>query len=169
MKSNRKSIRVKWDNYQNGSYFITICTYHKRHYFGEISNAEMMLSLLGNKLNDIIADTIHIRKSQFIEIPIYTIMPNHLHLIITLNTDFDISQHYFQSNTHNIGSIVRGIKSALTSFARQHNLDFAWQRGYHDRIIRNQKEFEHIYQYIENNVINWQQDCFYPDNPNPKF
>ncbi|TCT18665.1 REP element-mobilizing transposase RayT [Bibersteinia trehalosi] len=168
MKPTRKSIRVKWDNYQNGSYFITICTQHKLHYFGEISYDGMTLSILGNKLKNIIIETSKYTR-QFIEIPIYTIMPNHLHLIITLNTDFDISQHYFQSNTHNIGSIVRGIKSALTSFARQHDLDFAWQRGYHDRIIRNQKEFEHIYQYIENNVINWQQDCFYPDNPNPKF
>ncbi|GAB1668007.1 TPA: transposase [Mannheimia haemolytica] len=168
MKPTRKSIRVKWDNYQNGSYFITICTQHKLHYFGEISHDGMSLSILGNKLTNIIIETSKYTR-QFIEIPIYTIMPNHLHLIITLNTDFDISQHYFQSNTHNIGSIVRGIKSALTSFARQHNLDFAWQRGYHDRIIRNQEEFEYIYQYIENNVINWQQDCFYPDNPNPKF
>lgn len=169
MKLSRKSIRVKWNNYQNGSYFITICTQNKQHYFGYINNQKMNLSILGCELNNIILNTIKIRQLQFIQFPIYVIMPNHIHFIITLNTDVDIYQHYFQSNTLNVSSVIRGIKSALTSFARKNNLEFAWQRGYYDRIIRNQKEFEHIYQYIENNVINWKQDYFHPDNPNPRF
>lgn len=96
-------------------------------------------------------------------------MPNHLHFIITLNTDVDINQHHFQSNMQNVASIIRGIKSALTSFAIKHNIEFAWQRGYYDRIIRNEREFNLIYEYIENNVINWQQDCFHPSNPNSKY
>ena len=32
----RKSVRVKWDTYQNGCYFVTICTKNRKHDFGEI-------------------------------------------------------------------------------------------------------------------------------------
>lgn len=168
MYKNRKNIRAKWDNYQNGSYFITICTQRKQHYLGDIVENKMCLSCLGNELKNIIINTSKYTR-QFIQFPIYTIMPNHLHFIITLNTDMDINQHYFQSNMQNVASIIRGIKSALTSFAIKHNIEFAWQRGYYDRIIRNEREFNLIYEYIENNVINWQQDCFHPNNPNSKY
>lgn len=160
MNKNRKNIRVDWDNYQNGSYFITICTHEKQHHFGYIKNSKMHLSNLGNKLNEIIIYTSQFTQ-QFIEFPIYTIMPNHLHFIITINTDFDVSQHHFKSNTQNLSSIIRGIKSALTSFARKNDIEFAWQRGYYDRIIRNKTEFDNIYQYIRNNVINWENDDLY--------
>lgn len=161
MLPTRKNIRAKWDNYQNGSYFITVCTQNKQHFFGEIQNNQIKLSKLGTQLNKIILDTLTMRSPQYIDIPIYTIMPNHFHLIITINTDFEISQHYFQNQSNNLASIIRGIKSSLTSFAIKNQIPFQWQSRYHDRIIRNQTEFDNIYRYIENNVINWKQDCFY--------
>lgn len=33
--------------------------------------------------------------------------------------------------------------------------DKLWQRNYWDRIIRNDKEYERIVEYIQNNPINW--------------
>ena len=33
-----------------------------------------------------------------------------------------------------------------------------WQSNYHDHIVRNKKEFEKIYYYIENNVKKWSLD-----------
>ncbi len=36
-----------WDYGSNGVYFITICTKNRRHYFGEIINAEMHLNETG--------------------------------------------------------------------------------------------------------------------------
>jgi hypothetical protein len=32
---------------------------------------------------------------------------------------------------------------------------FRWQRSYHDRIIRNSTEYTRIYNYIENNPLNY--------------
>ena len=160
-KPQRKNIRAQWDNYQNGTYFITICTYQKQHYFGDINNNEMQLNHLGLHLQQIIADTLTLRKDQYIDIPIYTIMPNHLHFLLILNTDIDFSQHRFESNKRNLASIIRGIKSSLTSYALKNQTTFEWQRGYYDRIIRNEKEFSNVYDYIKNNVINWQKDEFY--------
>ncbi|MDY4478960.1 MAG: transposase [[Pasteurella] aerogenes] len=159
---NRKSVRVKWDTYQNGCYFVTVCTQNKIHYFGEIQNQTIQLTTLGKQLQNIIQDTINLRQNQFIEIPIFTVMPNHFHLIITINSDTDKHQHYFgNGQSNNLSAIVRGIKSSLTSFAIKNQIPFKWQPRFHEHIIRSEKAFNFIYDYIQNNVIQWEQDYFY--------
>lgn len=45
---NRKNIRWrKWDYRWDGSYFITICTKDRQHYFGETKDKKMILSNVG--------------------------------------------------------------------------------------------------------------------------
>ena len=41
------------------------------------------------------------------------------------------------------------------------NPDFAWQSRFHDHIIRNDKSFHNISEYIINNPSKWQEDKFY--------
>ena len=36
-----------------------------------------------------------------------------------------------------------------------------WQKSFHDHIIRNEQDYIRIAEYIENNPINWEKDCFY--------
>ena len=50
---------------------------------------------------------------------------------------------------------VGGLKRAITHFAKQNHIPFAWQTRFYDRIIRNTDELNRIAQYIENNVENW--------------
>jgi hypothetical protein len=57
--------------------------------------------------------------------------------------------------------IIRGIKSSITKFANENNIDFAWQPRFHDHIIRDTSELNRIANYIENNVANWKDDEFY--------
>jgi len=65
-----------------------------------------------------------------------------------------------QSNT--IGAIIRGYKSSV---AKQLNLlDIGcavWQRNYHEHIIRNEKSYQNISEYIINNPAKWAEDRFY--------
>ena len=56
---------------------------------------------------------------------------------------------------------IGSLKSAITHFANQNAIDFAWQPRFHDRIIRDQPEMNRIATYIENNVANWKDDEFY--------
>lgn len=72
-----------WDYGQNAPYFVTICTSNRIHYFGEISDNQMNLSLLGE-----------IAHSYWQEIPLhfpfiilddFIIMPNHVHGILIIN------------------------------------------------------------------------------------
>tara|TARA_R110000868_G_scaffold304437_17_gene565321 strand:- start:53054 stop:53683 length:630 start_codon:yes stop_codon:yes gene_type:complete len=61
----------------------------------------------------------------------------------------------FGPQRKNLSSIVRGFKGACTKKIREtFNSDFAWQRSFHDRIVRDQKELERVEDYIINNPLN---------------
>ncbi len=36
-----------------------------------------------------------------------------------------------------------------------------WQRSYYDHVIRNEKDYEKIWEYIDTNVLKWKNDCYY--------
>ena len=75
-----------------------------------------------------------------------------------------------------ISSFVAGFKSATNSkiddYIDEFQLDIPkynknnpfFQPNYHDRIIRNNTEYEHIKNYIINNPVNWENDKFKPEN-----
>ena len=62
---------------------------------------------------------------------------------------------------NSISSFVAILKSLTTKRVNKINKNYEgsiWQSNYHDHIVRNKKEFEKIYYYIENNVKNWNLD-----------
>jgi hypothetical protein len=59
---------------------------------------------------------------------------------------------------------VAGFKAAVTSRARR-EFDLPgilWQRGYYDHIIRNELEFQRIWNYMDTNPQKWLEDQLYP-------
>ena len=60
-----------------------------------------------------------------------------------------------------LSTTIGGIKRAVSCFANQNAIPFAWQPRFHDRIIRTTDEMNRIAHYIENNVAKWQCDDFY--------
>ena len=54
--------------------------------------------------------------------------------------------------------VIRGMKSAVTKYANENGISFAWQTRFHDRIIRDCDEMNGIAGYIENNVAKWKSD-----------
>ena len=78
----RKSPRAKWLDYNEGEYFVTICTHNWIHYFGEIADGEIQLSQIGLFLTECLENTkIH---QPHINILQYVVMPNHFHAIIDI-------------------------------------------------------------------------------------
>jgi hypothetical protein len=63
-----------------------------------------------------------------------------------------------------LASIIRGFKITVTTYAKKNNIDFAWQERFHDRIIRDNNEFEAICKYIFDNPKNWNEDEFNDKN-----
>ena len=148
----RKKNRLQgYDYSQNGKYFVTICVKDMHELLGRIVGAIsnrpcIELSEIGK------AAEIALHKlDETIEIDKYIIMPNHIHMIIRIQnsgrTEF----------APTISSIVRFCKSYVTK-----QIGYSiWQRSYYDRIIRDETEYQKIWQYIDQNPVQWQNDCYY--------
>ena len=50
---------------------------------------------------------------------------------------------------------------ALKRFCRQAAGKQLFQRSYHDHVIRGEKDYLKIWQYIDTNPVKWKEDCFY--------
>lgn len=74
------------------------------------------------------------------------------------NTDARSASLRFAPQRENLASVVRGIKSAVTRFANENNIKFAWQPRFYEHIIRNQTEMNNIANYIEQNPYRWETD-----------
>lgn len=177
--SNRKP---NWDYSKKGIYFITICTKNRKHFFGEIENAEMIFSKIGKIAHDEWLKTLEIRKDMNLQFGEFVVMPNHFHGIIIIgDNEFNCNStgamhrvskeeemqsiNSFSPQSKNIASIIRGFKSAVTIQARKMgDLDFNWQSRFHDHIVRNFESFDRIQKYIQNNPKKWEEDCFSSKN-----
>ena len=61
-----------------------------------------------------------------------------------------------------LGTVIRGLKARITHYAREQDIDFAWQSRFHDRIIRDQMDLNETAKYIENNIAQWKEDEMHP-------
>jgi REP element-mobilizing transposase RayT len=76
-------------------------------------------------------------------------------MILQSNTK---GKNKFGPQSKNLGSVMRGFKSTVSSFAMDNNIIFNWQPRYYDHVIRNHDEFMRISTYIRNNPANWKND-----------
>jgi REP element-mobilizing transposase RayT len=60
-----------------------------------------------------------------------------------------------------LSTTIGGLKRAVTQYANENGIPFAWQPRFHDHIIRNPDELYRIAKYIRNNPANWETDCLY--------
>jgi len=247
------SARAQWWNYaDNASYFITICTANRQHYFGKIKNQNMELSDIGSFATKCWFEIP--QHFPFVQLGAFIVMPNHVHGIViiqkpenaveTLHATSSIREMLPIPETSSIRemlpisatssireilpipetssiremlpisetssiretlpilptmetlpihetlhatslpakttiyekrefmskispdagaipTVLRSFKSAVTRMANLNKTEFGWQTRFHDRIIRDEKEYQRINDYIETNPLNWQKDKFY--------
>lgn len=163
------STRASFHDYDGGVYFVTICTAEREHYFGEIKDGKMKYTEIGLcALENIENITVHY---PYAEIPLYVVMPNHIHLIVFIDNTLSVQCRDVARNVStmkkmsaispkrgSLSVVIRGFKSAVTRYANQNHISFSWQSRFHDRIIRGQNEMNRIAEYIENNPYNWATD-----------
>ena len=162
----RKSPRADFHDYNEGCYFITICTSGKRHYFGEIRNGEMSLSEIGRYALDMLCSIEkHFKYSRTLQC---VVMPNHVHAIIYISSHLHEDGSYGQKDSaptptqrSPLSVTIGGYKQLVTKYAHKLGINFGWQTRYHDHIIRGSADGNNIVRYIENNVANWAEDCFH--------
>lgn len=141
----RKPNRIEdYDYSQNGAYFVTVCTQDRKRILSEIvgDDAHIVPKPYGR-----IAEK-YIRNAP--EIEQYVIMPDHIHMIIRLDSG-SMWASTPTRKTNRVANIVRSIK-VLTTKEIGNSI---FQRSYYDHVIRNQQDYNEIWEYIENNPRKW--------------
>ncbi len=93
----------------------------------------------------------------YISVDKYVIVPNHIHLLLSI-TDSGNGTSRTPSPTNSI------VSKFISTFKRFCNKEYGkniWQRSYNDHIIRGEKDYNKIWEYIDTNVLRWEKDCFY--------
>ena len=165
-----------WNYAAKGSYFITICTDDRVHYFGEIENEKMIYSPIGS-IAYVLWDEIRNHQKN-IRLGEFVIMPNHVHGILILDgsdmVDVVVDSFHetnlqqqpkpefvneFMSSISpipgSVSTIIRSYKSAVTKYCNRLGLEFKWQSRFYDHIIRNETSFNRISNYIRKNTKMW--------------
>lgn len=181
-KHHRRSIRLKgWDYRTAGYYFVTVCSYQRTNIFGNVENGVVQLSPLGEIIKKEWEKTAVLRNN--VSLDEFVIMPNHIHGIFQLHNPpvgagGSPVQNVSSSEKHNtqpangrtagkplqngsLGIIVGQFKSVVTrDYNRLENTKGAkvWQRGYYERIVRNDRELNAIRRYIQENPARWVED-----------
>ncbi|GCL46445.1 MULTISPECIES: transposase [Microcystis] len=177
-KHHRRSIRLRnYDYSQPGAYFVTICTYQKQSWFGEIKNGQIYLNQLGKIVADEWLKTCKIRPN--FKLDEWVIMPNHFHGIVIINDysgddqslgardaplDLGARDAPLQQKPNSLSSCIAGFKSAVTkriNLLRQNTDTPIWQRNYYESILRDEKYLAVVREYIINNPKNWPNDRDY--------
>lgn len=165
---NRQSIRLKeYDYSRNGYYFVTICVKNMECLLGKIKNGEMVLSEIGQIVHKYWYEIP--KHFNNVSIDVFVVMPNHFHGIVVIddyNVMFNVGarhgvplQRFGTSISKSLPMIVNHFKSAVKRWCNKNDHEhFQWQRNYHERIIRNEKELYFKRKYILNNPLKWDLD-----------
>ncbi|MCD7775647.1 MAG: transposase [Clostridiales bacterium] len=164
----RKSLRMSGYDYTlDTDYFITLCTYNKRHIFGEIENSVFVPRQ--NSPDKIISNYLEKLSGKFENLIVenYVIMPNHIHIIlsnpgtyneITLEhsgTHISTVMQWFKTQTTN--EYIKGVRAGLFPPFEKH----LWQRGYYEHVITSRRDYDNCSDYINLNPLKWSSDEYY--------
>lgn len=155
----RKKNRLDGYDYSScGLYFVTLCVKDRHEMLWDVGariarpqESGDVLSKYGQAIDLAIRRISACYPS--VEIDNYVIMPNHVHMLIRIRAHGD--GRAMRAPT--ISNVVNQMKGAVTK-----QIGFSlWQKLFHDHIVRDEREYQKIWQYIDTNPINWKQDCFY--------
>ena len=162
----RKPNRLKdFDYSSDAMYFITICVQGKECILSQIVGdgaLDVPINTLTEYGKIVEKYIVSGNRTECIRVDNYVVMPNHIHLILSINknrTSVDSSGTSRAPSPTN--QLIPHFISTLKRFCHAEIGFKIFQRSYHDHIIRNEKEYIKIWEYIENNPAKWNEDCFY--------
>lgn len=150
-KPRRKIKRVKdYDYSQPGAYFVTICTANREKILWEPVGADIIrldrlpLSAEGEIVRQGISQIDTHYKN--VSVDKYCIMPDHVLILISM-TSGDRRMISAPTLSTVVGSMKRWTSRQI---ARP-----IWQKSFYEHIIRNQRDYDEIWNYIENNPLKY--------------
>jgi len=176
-----ESTRLKgWDYAAAGWYFVTLCTRGRECFFGDVKEAEMHLSAIGDIVTEEWRRTAIVRPN--VALDEWVVMPNHIHGIIVITYT---TVETFRGNVSappeempyrgvstkarlksgSVGAIIGQFKSVCTKRIWAAGFPaFDWQSRFFDHIIRDEPSLNSIRQYIIDNPAKWELDKNNPAN-----
>ena len=146
----RKPNRLpNFDYSSNHAYFVTICTQDRKN---------TLCSIVGDGFpvpkpyGSIAASWIPAITEKYPQVHVdqFVVMPNHIHLLLQIQTDAD--GRAMPAPT--ISTVINELKGAISNKA-----GFPlWQKGFHDHVIRGERDYREVWNYIEGNPAKWLED-----------
>jgi len=154
----RKPNRLtEYDYSTPNAYFITVCTEKRKNLFwmdvGAIIDRPNNVPL--TKLGMIVRQSIEDipRYYPAVSVDHFVIMPNHIHLLLQINTDID-GRPMAAPTISTVINQTKGVISKKAGFS-------VWQKGFYDHVIRGDRDYRDIWNYIEGNPGKWVEDKLY--------
>ena len=154
----RKQNRLPQFDYSTPrAYFITICTQNRRNLLWDNVGAairrplETPLSTLGKMVAEVIEDIP--RHYPMVSVDQYTVMPNHIHLLLQIHTD-DSGRRVAAPTVSTIINQLKGAATRKAGFP-------LWQKGFYDHVIRGESDYLDTWNYIYGNPLRWESDNLY--------
>ena len=151
----RKPNRLtEYDYSTSNAYFITICTHNRENLFwrdvGAIIDRPEKVPL--NKLGMMVKQAVFDIPKHYPAITVdhSVIMPNHIHLLLQINTDIN-GRSMIAPTISTVVRLMKGTVSKQAGFS-------VWQKGFYDHVIRNDNDYRDIWNYIEGNPGKWAED-----------
>ena len=163
-----------YDYSESGLYFVTICTQEREDLFGNVIEGSMVLNNVGEMIEKTWSEIPAIFPD--IEIDTLQMMPDHLHIIISVGADLRVcpkkSINIVDTNgstrrsTPTFGTYIQRFKTMTThryidgiqNFGWRRFNRRLWQRNYYEHVIRDEEDLDRIRYYIEQNPSNWGKD-----------
>ena len=150
--SKRKLIRIEDYDYSTpGAYFITVCTANREKIFWYGVGADIIrpenvpLSIAGKIMEQgILQISEHYEN---VSIDKYCVMPDHIHFILRIESDIDGRMVSAPTVSTVVGSMKRWVSKQVGRPI--------WQKFFYDHGIRNQQDYNEIWEYIENNPLKY--------------
>ena len=153
----KKNRLTEYDYSIPNAYFITVCTQKRRNLFwtdvGAIIDRPENVPL--THIGEIVRQSVENISEHYAAISIdhYVIMPNHIHLLLQIGTDYG-GRSVIAPTISTVIRLMKGAVSKQAGFG-------VWQKGFYDHVVRNEKDYREIWNYIEGNPGRWTDDKLY--------
>ncbi len=151
----RKPNRLKHLSYSSkNTYFLTVNILRHEHILGEVLPGGTMeqpfvrLTEIGKIVERAILRSADIPG---VTVENYVIMPNHIHLLLDVQSPIDENTEQTVSPNDTVPRTVARIKRHANRDAGKQ----IFQRSYYDHVIRDQRDYDAHWQYIEDNPAEW--------------
>ncbi len=183
-RHHRQSVRIPHHAYRDGIYFVTICTFDRVRWLGEVTDGEIRLSRAGWIVEQEWVRAEQIRAGVMIDV--FCVMPDHLHGIVRLRgheIEADSAEAYGEvgadgptahsgdgadgpgahsgvplRRARSLSSLVAQFKATSTRAINEAlgmQSTKIWQRGFYEHVVRDDDDFERIADYIVRNPDRW--------------